>query len=1054
MKKKLLIGVATGAAAVGVFGLIVGLSSMSGNGIQNYIAVPQKQVKTISDLSFKDKTLTLLDSYETVRDRFFTKDSNGTYTALPAKDAEGSESPRDWSDVFKVWAGDKEFGTPEETGNANTDLKDVKSSVVKFLSVTPEDAQKGFLVKFQVETEFNDGTKVESQVVEKLIRVLDQAKFVVLDKAYNIKKEVESLFKDSATTTATPSTTFSAEFEKDVNSATSSEDFKTKLDKYFALSTTLNSLQKSINNEDTFKVEFIKNPNTKEEFATESLENEGVFTVYLKTSLADAFKAKLPAGVNSNFEHIDLLSISKDAKGKESIFITKADVLNKAVFASVDSKNEVKDSEYQTLESFNNTLADDEKITDESDSFFKDHKNDLVISDYDVLTLQRAFNNPPLMLNNYQDYKSKTGWYADNIDLNKQKQDALNKRLQAFIKQTMKFAINDHELSETVNKDIELAVGTDAKAKRDETGLYVEVPYTIKFKGKTSPVKFVKLRKFNQYSTDQNPNPTIELNDLSTVKAIFAPTNGFDTENEGKLVFNPSQTNQISKSFDSAVPISSEELKKLVEAQDSDKLLSILKNNYYQRIRFSEKELVDALTSDNSFKMPTVEEIKNKKVKFQITGADKRNRVYSINLFKTDNEVGQFFAHLLTLDNKTVEEYLKAIYEKFQQISDWFARLDNPKDVTEDDKKNKIKYVSLSSNQVQFLDNEDLSIFPLRQFTKNTTKDFVSSQVQKYFKSVLGNEFIEKIKKDNVTWKDYSLNGVYLEDQQGTANTDKQTEILSEDDFVKAFFVKAALENNFQGYRSLGSTWKSKIKFEIAKDDEVKNKAEDTLTLNYWYEFYVPQENGELGNAVYKTAKVGINLKVATLNSEDFAIQQELNKLVKTIPQTETTFQGSSLGEAQQTKLAEEQNKLSDERYKDFKKEIKNTDESGKQVEEKFVEYFGQKALDSLKAYIGSDVKLAYQQGGFLNNRTDFNQLSLRFYLAKLDPAWVKEQEAKKAAPATPAPDVTPGSNGGNNNNPQAQTQQTKAEPKWILSSEPVVYRILGLDKIKKTMNK
>lgn len=994
-KKKLLLTLFISFGFIASFSLIVGLSSLTRYKAINPIEQVQKEARKITGVTFNPAAFDLLSSYEVIRDKLFEK-----------QDDEYRLKTNNVEKYFNFY----------QVINQKSELiqsfpKDIK---LVFDVIEPLDDTQEFKILFHFQQSINNQI-FNSEIKQVNLAVKNQKEFLINSFISEVLKsftpgeksdlhdnkpedifDINGIRINPVEAKKSPSLTLVDDFNSEIKKIRTVNDFLRILNQYFNLNEVINSLNKPISYKDKeitpFKLEFVKDTENQESFITENPDHKGIYNFYLKISFADSFKEFIANEEDKNFSKTLVLTLSKDVFGTESFFIQPNKLFDFVSMKNIDYKKVPK--------------------TDAT-----------ILSNYDILSFQNFLTSEDNSTSNLSDWTFQQKAYVNNKE--KLFSKFLEQKINGFLNSKLELNFANFFDADYKNS-FHFELKNNIVAKQDAKGIYLNIPYKIIINSayrKNEEVETIiakdynlELRGFkdggllvslyNKYIQDWNfklpENDTPILPNLEILNALFSSVNDLNSSN---FVVEPSITNKISKEIHPLEPMSGEFLKQLINLNKTDELVKALQDKKYFGLSFSELDYLNNIQS--KYNLPSLERIRKSSIKMDLAKSYTSNFdiVGTLDIFKNKAEVGSFFALLLKEKPDIVKEYLEVIFNKFASFLKQNSQNSSESNV-------KINNFNLTNSTVN--DDSFDSNFTIKPITKFSYSKYNQSQLATMFYQYLAKidtnlKNLSTKNLDNSYFSDlssstYSLsnsqiisNGityrhnnteakqVFLKDkinlQEKTYSFNNKL-INSLDEFLLSFYFVAGLKQNYKGFDNLAKGWKTQIHFELLPSDLSKFNNSDHLNLAYWYDFYLPISDSDLGTPIFRTPKIGMSLKISNETIVDFKQKIRLNELSSNLPATALRTTLATVYVTYMTPYGFPSTKKADKQLddNDITQRFGGSDLNSEQTAKAFEELFGHPELVRLQAYL-NNAKFIYKANSNFKSRFNPQTRILYFYL-------------------------------------------------------------------------
>ncbi|MXR07556.1 hypothetical protein DR105_03490 [Mycoplasma hyorhinis] len=1048
-KKTLLLALFVSLGAISSFSLIVGLSSLAKYNAKNPIEEVQKQARRITGITFNPNKFTLLSNYEVIRDQLFDK-KNGKYQL------KNNVNLEKYLNFYQV--------QNQESVLIRSFPKEVE---LKFDQVQPLDDVQEFKIVFHFSQNIQNKT-FNSEIKTINLAVKDNKNFLINSFVSEVVKSFapgeksdlhdnkpENIFDingarlSSVENKKAPSLTLIEDFDLEIKKVKNSDDLKKLLNQYFNLDQVLQSLDKTIVDKTLkihpFKLEFVKDTENQERYITQNPDQKGIYNIYLKISFSDELKNLLANDVDKNFSKILVLTLAKDTFATKSFFIDASKLFDFVSLSDVDYKINEKDKTK-------------------------------TISQYDILSFQNFLLSPESSKSNISDWMFKQRFY--NPTSNTSFSEALGSKINNYLnsKLELKFA---NFFDKNYKNSFKFTLLNNIVAKQNAKGVYLDIPYTISLSSKFrntqevttlySQTYHLELRGFkdgyhlidsyNKYIQDKNFKLTNSdvpiLPNLDILSTLFSSINDLNNSN---FVIEPSETNKINKEMTPLEEVSGEYIQQLINLNKTDKLIEFLKDRRYFNLSFSELDYFKSIESD--YVLPSLDEVRKSNIEIDLSqnNLSNFNLIGSLSIFKNKAEVGTFFALLLKETPDTVKSYLEVIYDKF-------ASFLKQKQANNSQDNFKINSFNLTNSAVDDQSyNSNLTVKAITKFdSSKNIPEYQSSIFYQYltkidqnFKNLttknLDNSYFPNISKSKFSISNNQVisNGItYRKNNaetkkvlvKNTSNSEekifafKDNFMNSLEEFLLSFYFSAGLKNNYKGFESIAKGWTTKVNFEIVPNNETNFADANHINLAYWYNFYLPINDQDLGEAIFRTPKIAMSLKISNQSVFDFKEKARLDEIVTNLPTASLTTTLTKIYVKtvdNSSPFHFEREVEADKQYddNDVKSKFADKDLDSTQTEQTFELLFGHPELVRLKAYL-QNAKFIYKANS--NHLSRFNPQTriITFYAASDDN---KIQSKPFSIVVTSIPKPQP-QNTTNNSSPKS-TQTSSSQPQNVKNNK------------------
>ncbi|MBG0730926.1 P97 family adhesin [Mycoplasma sp. 'Moose RK'] len=795
--KLFIIGLATSVASLGIFGLVVGLTSTIKYNAENPRKVVNEFAAKLTNLSFSLNAFDANSDYQTVKNSLVDssnqiKDQDGVVNYF-------SYFRRNGENLEKVDLADKEIIA--------------KNLSLKIIEIVPDDGNQNFRVKFQVSQVLENGDVANSDIFEQTVVFAKESKFLIAEFNSTLKKITDKLnqqiqnlvsnkssrFADAPSAsqsikdTRNPASLRPIDFQNELNTAINPSQLNTKLASYFpSLKNIVETLNASPENKipnDTAKIfdfSFVKDRST---YQFVGLQDQ-IPVLFLEANLTNAARNQIGESAINFKPIINAIKIVKS--DKSSYFLDLNDFLK-----NLDLKNPEK-TDYSA--SINKIFAQ-EFLAKIKSGFFKNQAQKSGATKKEIEELLKS-----------RKIEYKFGNFTDMFKQNPT--EGLN-----FTFDTQKSFV-DPEDKTSVHIPFEISVQGkffSQKSSEQEVGT------------KKGDLKLVGFKGIQRANSPEFPSLNAEIFKQKFVQGIEKAK-----EKQDLFAFGgkprPSLEKLAKAEFD-------ELFNKNVD-ENTNKLKQVLQNNYDFDLDpyFS---LADSWTG--KLKLPTIGDIK----KFT---KDQREILRNKNLAVLDSreflrdghQVASFFQDLLTKDQKTIVTTLFELTKKFGLLDE---RKDLPEDLlnANDNLFSAAKKITLTNTTTEPNKNE----VKLLSFN-DVWRDFSEGGIGFYGTLVLPTTINEKLKplaSDSAIFAELKNHLLIKQDLKATPAavaaaipvaseiTEKKltegVKFTTFGDILLAFFLKAAQFANFSAWAKLDDNLKYTLIFEKGNETDSTKETVD-----------------------------------------------------------------------------------------------------------------------------------------------------------------------------------------------------------------------------------
>ncbi|MBG0730723.1 P97 family adhesin [Mycoplasma sp. 'Moose RK'] len=770
--KNLTIGLTTAASCLGFFGLVVGLSTTAKYNAENPRKFANDLAAKVTNLAFSLEVLEQNSDYKTIKSKLL--DSNNRI-----KDQENTAK------FFSFYTKNS-----DQFEKINTIFGEYATKKVDFqiVEIIPDDVNKNFKIKFQVNQVLENGEIAKSDIYQQTVAFAKQSNLLFADFNFALRKIKDFFitritnFSQNQNAKVDPSTIRAIDFQSSLNKALNSDELLKKINDFFPdFSKIFENLNLSVenklsNNGKIFDFSFIKQPSSNQFVDLQ----DDIPTLFLEARFTNEAQQML---ADPSLKIQPIVSVIKIQKGEKSYFL---DVNN---FLS-------------------NLKIKDPEITEFSDLTSKNK------TAYEFLT------------------KIKSGFFLDEKSRSENTQTEINNILK-----TKKLELNFGNLEQKfAKKDKENAFEINFHAQRatldPENKQSVIIPYTISvandFFGsqlsdknqvltKTGALKLSGFKGLDSKKSDlnQQQNSNLPLQNQAIFSQFSLPFFGKGKEKQSLFAFGTKLRSIFQK-------IAQEEVDTLFANTKPTKNLDIqqfLTNNY----DFEFTPYFSLLKSwTGQLEKPGIAEIQNFTIdKTELPKKEKTAVLNSKRFFHNGHQVASFFQDLLTKDQKTIIKTLFELTKKWQLLSE-SAQIPDSLLHANDNIFQEADKINLNQNS-----QNNIEKLSFNNIWKMQTSGFgfygiliLPSEIKQLLTKKSDKEIFKELKKHSLLngqggFQDFS--------QIKDKNLLIGTKFEKFGDVLKAFFLKAAQFDNFHAWAKLDEGLKYALEFEKG---EIINKAE------------------------------------------------------------------------------------------------------------------------------------------------------------------------------------------------------------------------------------